>query len=227
VWSRRIVALASTALASGILYLGVPRAVGGMVKLPGDRVIDMMRGDRSVTGQDISVLADSRERTLGFFSSRQMWGELGLARLIAALGDGVDEEARRNGVGQAVSAIENGLALAPNDGYSWARLAIARYYLDGPGSSVADALIQSILIAEYDRRLVFDRLDVAFAVWDYLGPDARDLTRRQIAYAYGVSWKGLRNLATTPERRVRIIAALSDSSGRMEEFEAYLRRAGT
>lgn len=225
--SRRIVALASATLASGILYFGGPRTVGGFVKLPGDHVVNMMRGDQPVTGQDIATLADSRERTLRFFSNRQTWGEFGLARLIAAVGDGVDEEARRNGLRQAVEAIENGLALAPNDGYAWARLAIARYYLDGPGSSVADALTQSILIAEYDRRLVFDRLDVAFAVWDYLTPDGRELTRRQISYGYGVSWKRLRELAKTPERRVRIIAALSDTSGRMEEFEAYLRRAGT
>jgi hypothetical protein len=213
--SRLTAALASTALALTVLYLGVPRLVGGIVKLPGDHAISQIRAERPIASTDVATLAQSRERTLRWLPERKTWGELGLAHLLAGALRAPEDESRRPALLAAVGAIETGLALAPNDGYAWARLAIARYYLDGPSDGVADALTQSLLIAEYDRRLVFDRLDVAFAVWDRLSPETREVVRRQVGYGYHVSPNRLGALARTPDRRVRILAALSGTPERI------------
>jgi len=217
---------AVAALAVGILFLGVPRVVGGFSKLSGDLVIDDLRHDRQASAARIGTLMKSRENTLRWVEDRADWSDLGLARLLAADDPDLDDEARRALLKGAVDAIENGLALAPGDGYVWARLAIARYSLDGPTEGVAEALTQSVLITEFDRRLVFDRLDVAFAVWDRLPMDIRAMFARQVGYGFDVSPKSLASLARDPERRVRIVAALADTPDRMEKFEAFLRRNG-
>jgi hypothetical protein len=221
--SRPISGIAAAALAAGILYLGVPRAIGGIFKLPGDHVVAELRADQSIDAAEVAALMASRERTLAWFQDRKVWGELGLARLMAAVALPPDDETRQPTLSGAVEAIEQGLALAPNDGYAWARLAIARYYSEGPGQRVADAVGQSLLIVDWDLRLIRDRLDVALAVWDWLPPESRVLVRRQIGYAYDISPRALADLARTPDRRVRIIAGLSDTPERMMKLERYLR----
>jgi hypothetical protein len=223
---RAMTSTAVAALAVGILVLGIPRVVGGFEKLSGDIVIDELRHDRQVNAGQIARLTKSRESALRWVEDRASWSDLGLARLLAADDPDLDEESRRTALKGAVEAIENGIALAPGDGYVWARLAFARYYLDGPTESVAEALTQSVLITEFDRRLVFERLDVAFAVWERLPSDIRAMFARQVGYGFDVSPKRLASLVRNPERRVRIVAALADTPDRMEKFEAYLRRSG-
>lgn len=224
--SRLITGLATAVVALGALYLGVPRAASGLAGLPGDHVISLLRYDQPVSSRHIATLAESRERGLAWIEDRKAWAELGLARLLAIEAGSPDDDARKAAAKRAVEAIENGLALAPNDGYAWARLAIARYLADNPAQSVADAVAQSYLIAEFDRRLVFERLDVALAVWELLPADVRAKAQRQALYAYKIAPKRLAVLAHTPERRVRIIAGLAESPERMANFEAHLRRTG-
>jgi hypothetical protein len=218
--------VAATALAGGLLFLGIPRVVGGLLSIPGDKVVNGIRYDRQTSASDVAMLAGSRQRSLRWLEDRRTWSDLGLAHLLAAGDPALGEEARRTRLEKAVAAIENGLALAPGDGYVWARLAIARYTLHGPTAAAADALTQSLLITEFDRRLVFDRLDLALAVWDHLAPDIRAMFLRQVAYGFDVSPKRLGELARSPERRVRLVAALADTPDRMEKFEGYLRRLG-
>lgn len=87
---------------------------------------------------------------------------------------------------QAIALANARLREAPGDTHTWARLAYAEYYLNGPSELTFDALRISHLTGPYEYYLLWSRLELGILLWDQLDEDLKQMTVMQAVVIWRV-----------------------------------------
>ena len=171
----------------------------------------------------LDVLITAQRRGLLFGETGRKWTDLGLAQLLLAREQGVQDGIGKETVSQAVASLKTGLALAPANPFAWTRLAYAQTLMTGPSPSVASALRMAMLTARYEPRLLFIRLELSLRSWSYFRPEDRALVYQQVRFAWSKEPKRLVEMAVGTGRVNVVRAALLRSRKDISAFEKRLR----
>ncbi len=206
-----------------LLVAGIPRTIAAFTLLPGYPVLREIQNLGDVGRDSLDVLIASQGRGLFFGETGRKWTDLGLAQLLLAREQGVQDGIGKETVSQAVASLKTGLALAPANPFAWTRLAYAQTLMTGPSPSVASALRMAMLTARYEPRLLFIRLELSLRSWSNFRPEDRELVYQQVRFAWSKEPKRLVDLAVGTGRVNVIRAALLRSRKDLSAFEKRLR----
>ncbi len=211
----------------GLIYLAAPRTIAAFILLDGDPTLERLFDGEPVDGPAIDALVRSRRSALDWADRGDTWTDLAMAELLTAGPMAKAAERDKRGVKRAVRSLEEGLARSPINSRAWARLAYARYLLNGPSRAAAEALTMSLYTGSHDPELVFARIALCIGTWPYFSLDERDLVYREIRYAWKLSHKARLQIVdlageTGGARVVR--AALAAIPTDLAHFERRLRR---
>ena len=228
--ARRFVAIGLSvglagALAAALLYLAVPRAVGGIAMLRGDALIRRIQAGERLAPEQLRALERSRLAAARWLDSGRLRTDIGLARLLQAAARDPGDPERARLLGAAVEAISEGLARAPANAAAWTRLAFELMLRDGPSAAMVAPLRTSILTNPHDRKLAFVRLELSFRAWPWFAPAERTLVFNQVRFLQRQLPDSLPGIAGTPTALGVIRAALAVSPVDLARFEKELRRA--
>lgn len=224
-WRIVPTALGAFVVAAVMLYLAVPRTIAAFIMLSGNETLEQIRARQPVRVSDLKDLIESRRAALPWTDSGRVWSDLALGQLLLA-----EQETDANGgpnlalVREALNSLENGLARAPLDPHAWTRLAYARYLVDGPSPELVSVLKMSIYAGPHEPRLVFLRLRLCLAAWDYFSEEERDLVYRQARFAWGISRRKLVDIADAADRPGVIRMALAQNPNQLAKFERMMRQ---
>ena len=216
VWSRGAAIGIALLLGVSILWLGVPRLVAAFLLLPGDGTVKRIQAKMPVTEKKLAELVSSRENALEWVTSGRLRTDLALGRLMLGRGEGQIPSSQIN---QSIRDLKAGLAVAPANPYAWARLAVAEQLAGGPSTSVASALVMSVVTGPYEPDLIPLRLDLGFQNWRHLSSRDRDLVRQQIRFGWVRSKKRILEMSRDPRSLAIIRAALVRNPGSLAAFE--------
>jgi len=208
-----------------MLYLAAPRTIAAFIMLSENETLEQIRARQPVRVSDLKEFIESRREALPWINSGHVWSEMALAQLLLAEQE-TDADGGRNLtlVREALSSLENGLAQAPLDPHAWTRLAYARYLVDGPSPELVSTLKMSIFAGPHEPRLVFLRLRLCLAAWDFFPEAERDLVYRQARFAWGISHRKLVDIADAAERPGVIRMALAQDPSELAKFERMMRQ---
>ncbi len=207
-----------------LLVAGIPRTIAAFTLLPGDPVLREIQNLFPVERDSLNVLIASQGRGLFFGETGRKWTDLGLAQLLLAREQGVQDGIGKETVSQAVASLKTGLALAPANPFAWTRLAYAQTLMTGPSPSVASALRMAMLTARYEPRLLFIRLELSLRSWSYFRAEDRELVYQQVRFAWSKKPKRLVEMAVGTGRVNVVRAALLRSRKDLSAFENRLRQ---
>ena len=207
-----------------LLVAGIPRTIAAITLLPGYSVLREIQNLRPVERDSLGVLIASQGRGLFFGETGRKWTDLGLAQLLLAREQGVQDGIGKELGSQAVASLKTGLALAPANPFAWTRLAYAQTLLTGPSPSVASALRMAMLTARYEPRLLFIRLELSLRSWSYFRAEDRGLVYQQVRFAWSKKPKRLVEMAVGTGRVNVVRAALLRSRKDLSAFEKRLRQ---
>ncbi len=224
--TTRHLATAGLVFLSGVALLvgAVPRTIAALAMLPGAPVLREIQNLRPVERDSLDILIASQRRGLRFGESGRKWTDLGLAQLLLAREQGVQEAIGKETVSRAVATLKAGLALAPANPFAWTRLAYAQSLLTGPSPSVASALRMALLTARYEPRLLFIRLELCLQSWSYFKTGDRELIFQQVRLAWSKNPERLVDLAVRTGGVNVVRAALLRSRKDLSAFEKRLRK---
>lgn len=218
-WRRLPAAVIALVAGLVLLTLAVPRTIAALVMLPGDPILNAVQGGGEVSQSDLEVLMGSREAALAWIDSGRVWTDLGLARLRLARKAGFSGVEGRRLLDDAISALRQGLALAPANPFAWARLGYVQLVRHGRSQAVAEALKMSMLTGSHLPRLMFSRLRLSLTTWRYFDGEEREMVKRQVRLAWKASPKKLVRLADRQNARRIVRRALADVPGAVAEFD--------
>ena len=229
IWRRRISNLGVIVVigltGALLVSLALPRTVGGIAMLHGNRVYDAMQAGREVTVHDLERLIESRERALVSLNDATIWSELALATLTLARTLEDNETEHRSALLQtSIEAGRQSLRLNPANGYGWLRLAQARLIETGPDDATVRALTMTLRTAPHDRQIVFPEVELCLLLWSRLDEESRRLAQAQIRYAQ-VRYVG--HLAELAKRYLAapiVRQALSSEPDHLRRFNEHYAR---
>ncbi len=165
-------------------------------------------------GRALDLAITAQRHALARARDARAAADLGLLELVKA------ERAGGDWLAAAIADHRRALALSPAQPYAWARLARAELLARGPDPVVGRLLVMSARTAPADRRLIFARLDLAFASWRRL--DAADAAAlgADIARAAALDLRRLVALARKRGALAPVRAALAPDLARA--FDAVL-----
>jgi hypothetical protein len=180
-------------LAAFLLAAGVPRLLAALAMLPGDPALAEIEDGKPVDAADLVLVVAGRQEARRYVADPRLNTDIALAQLLL-----VDQQApgaaeRRALVDQAVDQLRHGIALAPANGFAWARLAHALSLQGGRDAAALAAWRLSIATAPAEPKLVAWRAQFANRRQAMLdAADIRLLTQQlQLALRFrkqGVNW---------------------------------------
>lgn len=220
---QAVAVLAALAFAGTLLVLSVPRTIGALSALPGDRILRQIQRGETVDAAALGTLISSRERASAWRRRGGDHADMALGNLVLATlnaeRDGPDPEPIR----LAVRSLKASLALTPVNPHAWSRLAYAQILRDGPSADVAASIRMSVYLGPHETDLVFSRLRLSFVAWSHLTEEDRELVARQIRFAWKISDEELALLAMATGRYKEIRLALLETPEILADFENVLR----
>ena len=221
----RTLPAAALGLAAGasLLFLGVPATIDAFLSIPANSVLLKLQNGEPVSKEEISLVIDSKRRSLSWLEDGRKWADLAAAQLLLAEQMG-DDESGQDLNSEARRSLKIGLGLAPADAFAWTRFAYADFLISGPSAPVATALQMAILTAPYNPRLLFLRLQLCFVVWPHFMPTDRDLVYQQVRFAWKDDPKRLVTIAWDLHQIGLVRTALSTLPGEEARFSILLRQ---
>jgi len=209
------------ALGAALVHLALPRLAAAVVALPGDPVAEALQAEARPGAADLATLREGRLQAADFIKSGRLATDLALADLALLAEPGAPAEQARL-LAEAVIELRRGLALAPMDGFAWARLAYVLAPDGGPSPAAVAAWRMSILTAPAEPRLAYWRMALGLALRPALAPADRDRLDQQIRWAWKYSPRQLVELARRPDLTAIIRAALAADPAQAQRFDAWL-----
>ena len=204
-----------------LIALSAPRLVAAVLDLPARPIIATVRAGDEVSPYLHAIATEARRSSLEWISDGPGWADLGYLHLIDA--ERSADPARTPWFDRSVLAHRRALALSPGQAYAWTRMAYLELARGGPNDDAADFLELGIRTAPNDRRLAFDRLELAFLLWRDLDGGQREMVMDQIRLTAGVSPGKLARLARSRRAAALVRAALAPGSELRDRFEAIYR----
>jgi hypothetical protein len=207
-----------------LLFLAVPKFVGALVALPGDRHLDSLRFGRAVGQKELESLAESRLEAAPWSHDGRVLTDLGLALMAQAIQAGTATAEGSALVERSLDAHRAGLARSPASPQAWARHAQALALAGRPDAEILAALRMSLLSGPQEPALVIPRL--ALAARSRLGWDVEmvDLVRTQIRIAWTFNRAALARSAATYDYLDLVRASLAEAPDQLAALERLLAR---
>ena len=221
--AARIATLAvAAALGVLTLYFGVPRTVAAFVLLPGDRPLQALQNGRVPPAQALANIVGTRTAGAHWIEQGQLYSDRALVRLVEAEQAAKGESPSKDKLEAVAGDLVRGLSLAPVNPHAWARLSYVRYLeKDLPG--VASTLRMSFLTGPYEPEITFPRLRLALAAYSNFLTEERELTKRQIRFAWLLSRDEVVELALLSQRILVFRLALVNQPQDLAIFDAMLK----
>jgi hypothetical protein len=151
----------SLLLGALLCVLAGPRLVGAVVGAPADRVMFYLDRGQPVTDQALRGLVVARQAAVAWRESAQDYRDIGTAALLLAHRGG-----DRSDYDDAEQALHQGLAMAPLDPHSWARLAHIAVARDRDAPAAIRALRASLQSGAYEPSLDAWRVALMLRLWE-------------------------------------------------------------
>ncbi|NJO55626.1 MAG: hypothetical protein HC834_03860 [Rhodospirillales bacterium] len=211
---------------AAILFVAAPRTIAAVVSGAGEPIIRQINKHEDVSAQDLQTVIDAQRRGLFWAKDADMEMKLGLAHMLLAEKQAVNDPARAIHLEQARQALRTSVARAPANPYPWTLLAYTEFLITAKWAEPAIAALRmSILTGPHEPRMVWSRLRLSLIAWDSLGEQDRDLVMEQLRYAWELEpdtvVKLVQNLNATNLLRAALIADKEASA----ELEDRLRQA--
>jgi len=229
-WRFRLVALVS---GLALILLAVPRLIAAVEGLEGREVLWDSQGMPS--GSSLPLTEDRLLAGADSLAAQTKWEESGEAEsdrgllLLRAANLSRDPVRHRDLLRQARVASEAGLALAPGQPSTWARLAALRLD-EGDGAGAALALRLSLMSGPVVPPLMTSRLALALRLLPVLKEGDAELLRRQVRLAWVLDPDGVAALAEGKPQEGRaegshfVIESLNSLNA--SDMEAYIALHG-
>ena len=208
---------------AALVWLAIPRVVSALAGLPAGPIISELRAGEQKEPRYLQIAANSQRSALAWIDDGRGWGWLGLLAFLQAQGRGFGDDARAL-LDVSIAAHRRGLALSPAQTYAWARLAHAELLRKGPSPQLGKWLALSMVSAPYEKRLVFQRLELCFLVWRQLDDRVRARVAEQVRFAARYKLGRLAKLAKRRYVTGIVRAALVDVPDLRHRLDAALLR---
>jgi hypothetical protein len=206
------------ALAVALLYLGVPRTVASIIRLPADAAITELRDGNTVPGEILQEALATSERANAWQETPDGWLNAALLRISIQVAAERRDAAE---IEKAITETRRGLALEPANTLGWSDL--TRYYLiQNNRVAAAISLKTSIITASFRPGLTFWRCSVGFSLLGLLGEDGKKLMIQQIRFAWAEQRWNLVDIAVRAQSIPLIRQALIDEPDELKELDAIL-----
>lgn len=184
---------AGFALGVLLVALGAPGLVAGILGAPADRVLFHLREGQDVTDEALMGLVVARRAASAWRDTAADQRDIGAAELLLA-----HRSADAAGYEDARQALDRGLAMAPVDPYSWARLAHVAWLQERYPDSIA-ALRASIRTGGHEPTLAPWRVAMMLRLWPAASVEDRTLFLAQIRQLAREDPDSLAELRTDPQ----------------------------
>jgi hypothetical protein len=220
---RRLIALPVMLTAAVILSLALPRALAGLVTGAGQPAIRKVDAQQPVSIDEVETLIAAQQRGLRITADPRLGLELGRGHLLMVEKLSLSNPAARAHLEQAIAALRGSVAAAPAAPLAWTLLAYAQFLRDSEWTVDSLAALQvAIETGPFDPSLLWSRLRLALFAWDDLPPDARDLVKQQIRFAWTLGAEPLAAMVSDLNRADLVRAVLQASPDDLAAFEKLL-----
>lgn len=222
---RRLIALPVMLMAVVIFALALPRTIAGLVTGSGQPAIRKVEAQQPVAIDEVETLIAAQRRGLRVTDDPRLNLELGRGHLLMVEKLSLANPAARQHLEQAIDALRASVSAAPAAPLAWTLLAYGLFLRDGEWTVDSLAALQvSIETGPFDPSLIWSRLRLALFAWDNLPPDARDLVKQQIRFAWTLGAEPLAALVGDLNRADLVRGVLQTSPDDLAAFEKLLSR---
>ncbi|MBL4838180.1 MAG: hypothetical protein JKY34_11455 [Kordiimonadaceae bacterium] len=178
-----------------LLWIGVPRFLAELMLVPGTPIYERISSGETVTDEELDVLQQSREQSIGFVDKPRSYTDLGLVYILRAHRT-TDAAEKKAFALKAIEQLETGLALAPVATFAWARLASA-CLIAGPEHSekAVKAWRTSVALANFEPFIFLSRNHIGINLYKDLSEEDRQTLRDQVELTYNWNRGKLRRYA--------------------------------
>jgi hypothetical protein len=173
-WQRSSLAL-GLLLGVVLIAMAAPRFVAALLDGPADRVVFYLQRGANVTDEALIGLVAARRSAIAWHETAHGHRDIAEAELHL-----IQRSREVSDFADAERAVRRGLAIAPIDPHSWARLAYIALLRDRDTRAAAAALRTSVQVGAYEPLLTGWRVRLILRLWDAVGADDRHVFAAQI-----------------------------------------------
>jgi len=216
---RWIVALTVLVVAVTLITLGTPRLIASILKAPAHAPLSRLETGRTEPTDQLERAAVHLEQAQSWENSAQLASEIGFLRLLEAFQADNPDDGRTARAQQAADNLRRSLGLSPARPQAWVRLAFAQDYAGVPGNEIARLLQQSTTVGAFVGDIAQVRLSLLLKYWDYLSPQLRLYTFKQIRYLWANDPRAVLQVGKSTSRAPLIRFALRPVPGAIDRFD--------
>ncbi len=199
----RVTAIGLPALIGVVLItLAVPRMAAEVRIIPADNTLEKVRSlnwDELQDAPKAEALSDAVVALEAGQSihdrNADLYSDVAFAQLRQVDLVGIDSEAGKALLSDAIENLKAGLKRNPANSFAWARLSYALLLQNGePTDEVLEALAWSYQTGPIMEKLLYFRTDLSLRLWPHLDFAGRDFAIEQIRFYWKIDWNHRKEL---------------------------------
>ncbi|HEY4135891.1 MAG TPA: hypothetical protein VGO34_11825 [Alphaproteobacteria bacterium] len=199
--ARLLWAVLLALFAAFLLYVGIPRLIAAVLRVPGDAGLSALNDNEPTSVGVMDAVIDSRQAAGRWIESGRNSNAVGLAamqllsmmELLPVRQPG--EEARYLAMG--IDALQDGLAQQPAQPYAWYQLALALLKRGGDGDAARAerAWRMAVVTGPNEPALIVPRVALGLVIWPQAVPRTRQIIADEVERAALAQPRGLARLS--------------------------------